>query len=114
MPRPKHGLGQGLEALVAPRHRPSGWPEPGILSRQDEPADDTARWEYARLQAAKRKGKRRLLLTISHPDPSLKPRTRHIRGVDSWTALGMLGVDGWELVSAGSRRYLFKRPVSAG
>ena len=113
MPRPKHGLGQGLEALVAPHQRPSGWPEPGPFARAEaSSADDLPRWEYARLLAVKRRRKVRLFLTISHPDPTLKPRELRLRGVDSFTALGMLGVDGWEMVDASSRRYLFKRPVS--
>ena len=115
MPRPKHGLGQGLEALVAPRQRPSGWPEPGVFARPESAATDESQgWEYAQLVQARRKGKRRLLLTLSHPDPSLKPRTRVVRGVDSFTALGLLGVDGWEMVSGGARRYLFKRPLVQG
>ena len=50
MPRPKHGLGQGLEALVTPRERMENWSQAADPSpRRDNLPEDSLRWEYAHL-----------------------------------------------------------------
>ena len=115
MPRPKHGLGQGLDALVSSRRHSGGWPESGVLSSQhaSSAASDVTQWEYACLLAKRRRkqGKRRLALVLSNPDPTVRPRKQRFRGVSPWTALGLLGANGWELVSAREDLYVLKRMV---
>ncbi len=119
MPRPKYGLGQGLEALVASRQRPNGWPESELLAHHAEASDpataDLTCWEYATLTRLQRqkKRKRKLILRLSHPQMSVKPRPQRIPGVSLWTALGMLGADGWELVGVHKRAFLLKRACVA-
>lgn len=111
MPRPKHGLGQGLEALVTPRERLESWSQADAAPRREALPEDSLRWEYAHL--VERPGKRgRLRLTLSDPDPGVKPRRRKLRGVGAWTALGLLGEEGWELIAVNGNRFVFKRPVS--
>jgi hypothetical protein len=79
--------------------------------RRDNLPEDSLRWEYAHL--VERPGKRgRLWLTLSNPDAGVKPRRRKLRGVGAWTALGLLGEEGWELVSVSGSQFVFKRPVS--
>ena len=125
MPRPKYGLGQGLEALVSSRQRPNGWPDSELLAQHPEAsvaaAADVTPWEYAALTLLRRQKKRRrkLILQLSHPQMSVKPRRQRMRGVGPWTALGMLGADGWELVGVHKRAFLLKRasqgsPVGRG
>lgn len=115
MPRPKHGLGQGLDALVSSRHQSAGWPAPGVLGSQraSSPLADATQWEYACLlfERCKKRPKRRLGLILSNPDPTVNPRKQRFRGVSPWTALGLLGADGWELVSARKGVYVLKRAV---
>ncbi|MGH2632727.1 MAG: hypothetical protein ACRDG3_04885 [Tepidiformaceae bacterium] len=120
MPRPKYGLGQGLEALVSsrPAHEvpPSGTGRPEPLSRhlETEAAEAAfARWQYACLRFARGGKKRRLSLTISNPDTHVKPRRHRLRGIGRWTAIGVLGNEGWELVSLDARTYVFKRPIES-
>lgn len=116
MPRPKHGLGQGLEALVGPRHRSGPWPEHDPLTRRAVDAGPGApQWEFAALTRRRTKAKRRksrLSLIISHPDTRVKPRQQRLRGASLWSALGLMGVDGWELVGVRKRRFYFKRAVT--
>jgi len=117
MPRPKYGLGQGLEALVSTRQQhsaghpgPAG-PEP--LSRHADPQasiPEPRRWEYASLSIASGRKKGRLALTLSHPDMQVKPRTHRLRGIGWWTAVGVLGNEGWEMVSMTRSACYFKRP----
>lgn len=118
MPRPKYGLGHGLEALVSSRERPDGWLELEPADRlSDQPAANVATgftaWEYAALRRSfrRKKGKRRLSLRTSHPGSNVRPRKQKIRGVSQWTALGMLGADGWELVGVRGRSFLLKRVI---
>lgn len=116
MPRPKYGLGHGLDALVSSSERPTSWPESEPTDRA-EPVKPTrvathfATWEYAELARSRRrkKGKSRLSLRISHPGSSVRPRKQEIRGVSQWTALGVLGSDGWEVVAVRKRSFLLKR-----
>ena len=106
MPRTKPGLGQGLDALMAARSRAGSAPHqltPVATVTLSDP-----RWEFAVL-AVPRNKKRRLRLRVSHPDPAVVPRTRRLRRVPAWTALGVLGAEGWELVAVQGRRYYFKR-----
>ena len=119
MPRPKYGLGQGLEALVSSRQRPGGWPESELLSRHsDTPAaavaSEITAWEYASLaqRPRRKKSKRRLTLRFSHPEVNVRPKKRKVRGVGVWTALGMLGADGWELAGSRKRSFLLKRAIA--
>ncbi len=120
MPRPKYGLGQGLEALVSSHQRPGNWTESELLNRHDgAPAaaapENRLAWEYACLTAQPRRKKRKrgLTLQLSHPETSVRPRKRTIRGVSEWTALGMLGAEGWEMVAFRGRSFLLKRAISA-
>jgi hypothetical protein len=118
MPRPRHGLGQGLDALVSSRQRSGGsWNDSGILggssAQPSNATPDLLQWEYACLVVERRKKrrKRRLGLILSNPDPTVTPRNQRFRGLTPWTALGLLGADGWELVSARKRVYVLKRVV---
>ena len=120
MPRPKHGLGQGLDALVTSRQRSAGgWRETGLLGVQPStaPTPEVTQWEYACLLSErptkKKRRKRRLGLILSSPDPTVNPRKQRFRGLSPWTALGLLGADGWELVSARKDVYVLKRVVPA-
>ncbi len=116
MPRPKHGLGQGLDALVSSRQRPpnlseSQAPPKPSMDEAPQTVPVPERWEYACLLVGpKRKnGKRRLSIMFSYPEVTLKPRTQRIHGVDAWTALGLLGAQGWELVDVELRAFYLKR-----
>ena len=118
MPRPKYGLGHGLDALVTSSERPTGWPESeptdrGAAAKPTRATTFFATWEYAALARSRRrkKGRSRLSLRISHPGSSVRPRKQKIRGVSQWTALGILGADGWELVAVRQRSFLLKRIV---
>ena len=119
MPRPKYGLGQGLEALVSSRQRPSGWPgeeSPGVHPEAPTPASaEPKAWVYAALTKSPRrkKGKRTLTLQFSNPELHVRPRRQQIRGMSLWTALGMLGADGWELVGFRRRTFVLKRACGA-
>jgi hypothetical protein len=118
MPRPKHGLGQGLEALVGPRHRSGPFPETDVFGHRaaDGMATAATQWEFAALLEAPRRRKKRkrtLSLVVCVPDTRVKPRQQRVRGLGLWSALALMGVDGWELVSVRKRCYYFKRAVSA-
>ena len=118
MPRPKHGLGQGLDALVSSHQRAASRSEadaahslpPGMAI---EPPATIRRWEYACL-AVRRTGKKRkrmISLKLSYPEVTLEPKAQRIHGVDAWTALGLLGAQGWELVNVRGRSFYLKRGV---
>jgi len=116
MPRPKYGLGHGLEALVSPlpphatlRAGPAD--EPAAAADAEPAAGRPLRWEYARLRARKRRKKRSLTLLVSHPDARVKPRSQRLRGIGRWTAIGLLGCEGWELVAISRRTCYFKRAI---
>jgi len=118
MPRPKYGLGQGLEALVSPRQAHSA-PYPGATSPKSLTGDDAeavlsppVRWEYACLRIKRASKKRRVVLILSCPDTHVKPRKQRLRGMGRWTAIGLLGFDGWEMVSMTRRVCYFKRPMA--
>ena len=117
MPRPKYGLGQGLEALVSSRQRPGDWSESELLNRHADvpssPAPESRAWEYACLgeQPGPKKRKQRLTLQLSHPEARVRPRRQTLRGVSQWTALGILGADGWELVGFRGRAFVLKREL---
>ena len=117
MPRPKYGLGHGLEALVSPGLSQStlrGGPAEESATGGDAESDAVPRlrWEYARLSVRKRKKKKRkLTLLVSHPDARVKPRSQHVRGTGLWTAIGVLGCDGWELIAINRRCWYFKRSL---
>jgi hypothetical protein len=119
MPRAKYGLGQGLDALTSPRQRPGGWPESELLNRHPNAPGavppELVAWEYACLTERRRRKKRKrpLTLQLSHPEINVRPRKRTIRGVSKWTALGVLGADGWELVGLQGRSLLLKRVAGA-
>lgn len=117
MPRPKYGLGHGLEALVSSRpahggQNPGvGGPEP--FSRRSEPSPNAVpalQWDYACLAFERRRKRRRLVLVVSHADTRVKPRRHRLRGTGMWTALGVLGAEGWEMVAAVGSTFYFKRP----
>lgn len=117
MPRPKYGLGQGLEALVSTRQAHSGLhsgaPSPGSLIDDDAEAalSRPVHWEYASLTTRRASKKRRVVLILSCPDTHVKPRKQRLRGTGRWTAIGLLGFDGWEMVSMTRRVCYFKRPM---
>ena len=117
MPRPKYGLGQGLEALVSTRQAHSGLhsgpSSPGSLTGDDAegPPSPLVRWEYACLSIKRASKKRRVVLILSCPDTHVKPRKQRLRGTGRWTAIGLLGFDGWEMVSMTRRVCYFKRPM---
>src|SRR5665213_1634448 len=85
MPRPKYGLGQGLEALVSTRQAHSGLhsgpSSPGSLTGDDAEAAHSplVRWEYACLSIKRASKKRRVVLILSCPDTHVKPRTQRLR-----------------------------------
>lgn len=105
MPR-KPGLGQGLDALVSSRL--SGAP----FTQSTAAAQRGPRWEYALLAVCPGKRRTRLWLTLSYAETGVTPKRRRIRGVALWTAFGILGGDGWELVAARRTRYVFKRQIA--
>lgn len=113
MTRVKPGLGQGLEALVSRRTPLTGLPgESEEGEGSDEPGAKGRGWEFALLEVRRGKKRRKLFLTISHPWASVRPRQRRLRGLNRWTAAGILGSEGWELVSVWGDRFYFKRPIA--
>lgn len=118
MPRPRRGLGQGLDALVRDSHQDFtrfSQPEPPA-SPDSQVADQPAellRWEYACVERP-RKGKRtsvRVWFSSSGAAAILKPRPLVLATRSAWPVLGLLGEEGWELVGVEGRRFYFKRPL---
>ena len=117
MPRPKPGLGQGLEALVPPPTEPAAAPYPAPPPHSQRiAAPPLVRWEYALLERKRRRKKKRsdrLRIWFSHPDTSAIVRARPtiLAARSMWAAMGLLGNEGWECISIDRRRAHFKRPV---
>ena len=101
MPRPRTGLGQGLEALVPPL-RDSGSP---IASIRPSAEAIPITWEVATL----RKGRRRCVLVIAPANLLQKTRKRKIKA-STLLALGALGAAGWELTALSGKTFYLKRP----
>lgn len=103
MPRPRTGLGQGLEALVPPLRESAA----AIASIHAAPAPLT--WQVATLR---RRKKRKCELTVAPTGLLKKPKRRKLKA-SSLLALGALGAAGWELVAMNGRTFYLKRPVPA-
>lgn len=99
MPRQRPGLGQGLEALVAP----SSASNPGPSA-----AGPVHAWEYA---AIGRHGRSTVVETAGGDSLGGVTR-RRVRGMPLITVLGMLGAAGWELAGRDGKRLLLKRPLA--
>jgi len=126
MSRPKRGLGQGLSALVPPSEsapiapkspEPDPPPQPLPVARSEASPTAPVRWEYAALERrAPKRGKRRRFARIWFSAPGsnalLEPRATVLAARSSWSALGLLGAEGWELVSVDKRWFFFKRPAA--
>ncbi|MCC6958783.1 MAG: hypothetical protein IT301_02955 [Dehalococcoidia bacterium] len=98
MPRPRTGLGQGLEALVPPLR------EAPIAAF----AQATTAWEFAVLRRIR---KTRCRLTIA-PSALLQRPDRRMLKTSLILALGAMGAAGWELTAINDDRYYFKRPAT--
>lgn len=110
MARARHGLGQGLEALVTGTAG-SNWAN---FAPQPAPEASTAmRWEYAQLKQEKRR-KKRLRVVFSNPNSLVKPREVRLPRISRWSALGLMGSEGWELTGLDRGRCLFKRQAREG
>ncbi|MEO8539673.1 MAG: hypothetical protein ABI577_08025 [bacterium] len=107
MPRPRTGLGQGLEALVSSSREPAP-----TISNFARPAETPApaRWEVAVLR---RQRKRLCRVTFAPSELLQKPKRRKVK-TTSILALGALGAAGWELTAMRGNRFYLKRPVTAG
>ena len=104
MPRPRTGLGQGLEALVPPlRESASAF---ASIHASAEPSAIT--WEVATLR---KRRKRQCEVVIAPAGLLKKPKTRKIKA-STLLALGALGAAGWELVALNGRTFYLKRPVT--
>lgn len=100
MPRPRTGLGQGLEALVPPLRKSPVAPFTNATN-----AD--AVWEVAVLRKTRR---RRCRLTIA-PSSILQPAECRTLKASTMLALGALGAAGWELTTVAGDRFYLKRPA---
>jgi len=109
MPRHRPGLGQGLQALVAPIRAEEDAPPPRLPT--PVPLVPAA-WEYAVLRP---RGKKRKdsSVTVLSGDLLQKPSRKKLPRISQLVALGVLGASGWELVSIRGRTYFLKRPVNA-
>lgn len=126
MSRPKRGLGQGLSALVPPSEsapiapksvEPAPPPTPQPAAHDETQPARPLRWEYAALERrAPKRGKRRRFARIwfsaSGSTALLEPRATVLAARSSWSALGLLGAEGWELVGVDKRWFFFKRPAA--
>ena len=101
MPRPRTGLGQGLEALVPPQRESS---IASFARHTDTPA---VQWEVAVLRKDRR---RRCHLTFAPSAVLEKPRQRLLK-TSTMLALGALGAAGWELTAVSGGKFYLKRPV---
>lgn len=106
MPRPRTGLGQGLEALVPPLRESSGASIASFARTNDAPA---VQWEVAVLRKDRR---RRCRLTVA-PSAVLQKPQRRLLKTSTMLALGALGAAGWELTAVSGGKFYLKRPVSA-
>lgn len=109
MPRHRPGLGQGLQALVAPIRAED--PVPARLPTPAPVAPPPASWEYAILRP---RGKKRKdsTVTVLSGDLLQRPSRKKLPRITQLVALGVLGAGGWELVSVRGRTYFLKRPVA--
>lgn len=110
MPRHRPGLGQGLQALVAPIRAEED--SPPLLPSVPLSAAPSAQWQYAVLRP---RGKKRKdsTVTILSGDLLQKPSRKRLPRINQLVALGVLGGSGWELVSVRKRTYFLKRPAPA-
>ncbi|MCK9519114.1 MAG: hypothetical protein M0R74_08865 [Dehalococcoidia bacterium] len=120
MPRPRRGLGQGLDALVRDSTKDfSRFSQPHASNDGNDDGEAAephpVQWEYACLERPrKRKGKRRLArLRFSSTGESalVKQRPLVLMTHSPWAVFGLLGEEGWELVGVAGRRFYFKRPL---
>jgi hypothetical protein len=101
MPRPRTGLGQGLEALVPPLRDGS------TIAPFNRPAAVQAQpWEIATL----RRKRRRSVFTVAPAAVLARPKKQKLK-VPPLLALGALGAAGWELVALSGGTFYLKRPV---
>ena len=103
MPRPRSGLGQGLEALVPPLRESAS-----IASFARASAAPTT-WEVATLRKGKR---RRCVLTIAPGGVLETPRRQKLKA-STLLALGALGAAGWELIALSGKTFYLKRAAGA-
>jgi hypothetical protein len=110
MPRHRPGLGQGLQALVAPIRAEED--PPPLIPTAPIPAAPPAQWQYAVLRP---RGKRRKdsTVTILSGDLLQRPSRKRLPRISQLVALGVLGTSGWELVSVRKRTYFLKRSTPA-
>lgn len=124
MPRPRRGLGQGLSALVPGVEArpdpaaPAMDSPPGNAQDDETPPAAFPRWEYACLARPprKRKGRkkqRRARVWFSAPGAAalFREPPLSIAAGAWWSALGLLGDEGWELAGVDGRLLYFKRRV---
>ncbi len=106
MPRPRTGLGQGLEALVSSARENA----PSFSSISRAPDAAALQWEVAVLRKDRR---RRCHLTIA-PAAVLQKPERRVLKTSTMLALGALGAAGWELTAVSAGKFYLKRPVAPG
>ncbi|HMO54760.1 MAG TPA: hypothetical protein PJ994_09670 [Tepidiformaceae bacterium] len=110
MPRHRPGLGQGLQALVAPIRAEED--APPLIPTAPVTTAAPAHWQYAVLRS---RGKKRKdsTVTILSGDLLQRPSRKKLPRISQLVALGVLGASGWELVSVRKRTYFLKRPTPA-
>jgi len=102
MPRPRSGLGQGLEALVPPLRESA--PIATFTRAEQTPPS----WEVATL----RRRRKRCILTIAPAGLLDRPRKQKLEA-STLLALGALGASGWELVALSGKTFYLKRLTPA-
>jgi hypothetical protein len=100
MPRPRTGLGQGLEALVPPIREPNS-----AISRFSRSEDGAVQWEVAVLRKLR---KRRCRLVVA-PSAVLEKPAHQVLKTSTLLALGALGAAGWELTAVSRGKFYLKR-----
>ena len=103
MPRPRTGLGQGLEALVPPL-RDTG---SSIASIRPSAEAIPVTWEFGTLRK-RRRGQ--CVFTVAPSNLLQEPRRQQLKS-STLLALGALGASGWELTALRGRTFYLKRPV---